>query len=62
MADVARKQQTIALFLSTLVTRTEKHTELTKTDKIDGKTVLCQRAFKSVFSAVFYTVKHHSLT
>jgi len=30
MADVASKQQTIALFLSTIVTRTTKHTELTK--------------------------------
>jgi hypothetical protein len=30
MADVARKQQTTALFLSTIVTRTSGHTELTK--------------------------------
>jgi len=30
MADVASKQQTTALFLSTIVTRTRKHTELTK--------------------------------
>jgi hypothetical protein len=29
MADVASKQQTTALFLSTIVTRTRKHTELT---------------------------------
>ena len=30
MAEVASKQQTTALFLSTLVTRTVRHTELTK--------------------------------
>ena len=30
MADVASKQQTTALFLSTTVTRTRTHTELTK--------------------------------
>ena len=30
MADVASKQQTTTLFLSTIVTRTSRHTELTK--------------------------------
>jgi hypothetical protein len=30
MDDVASKQQTTALFLSTTVTRTRRHTELTK--------------------------------
>jgi len=29
MADVASKQQTTALFLSTIITRTRRHTELT---------------------------------
>jgi hypothetical protein len=59
MADVASKQQMTALFLSTIVTRTRRHTELTKKiDKPDGKPVLCQRTF----SSVFYTVKLHSLT
>jgi len=67
MTDVANKQQTTALFLSTIVTRTRRHTELTKkkkTDKPDGKPVLCQRTFSSVFRAVFffYTVKLHSFT
>jgi hypothetical protein len=63
MADVASKQQTTALFLSTTVTRTRRHTELTKSDKPDGKPVLCQRTFSSVFRAdFFYTVKLHSLT
>jgi len=64
IADVASKQQTTALFLSTTVTRTRRHTELTrKTDKPDGKPVLCQRTFSSVFRAVFfYTANLHSLT
>jgi hypothetical protein len=63
MADVASKQQTTGLFLSTIVTRTRRRTELTeKTDKTVGKPVLCQRTFSSVFRAVFYTVKLHSLT
>jgi len=53
-ADVASKQQTTDLFLSTIVTRTRKHTELTKkTDKSDGKPVLCQRTSSSVFRTVF---------
>jgi len=55
MADVTSKQQTTALFLSTIVTRTRRHTELTKkTAKTDGKTVLCQRTFSSVSRAVFF--------
>jgi len=54
MAYVVSKQQTTALFLSTIVTRTRRHTELTKkTDKPDGKPVLCQRIFNLVFRAVF---------
>jgi len=64
MADVASKQQTTAFFLSTIVTRTRRHREMTKkkTDKPDGKPVLCHRIFSLVFRAVFYTVKPHSLT
>jgi len=39
MADVASKQQTTALFLSTTLTRTRRHTELTKkSGKADGET------------------------
>jgi hypothetical protein len=54
MADVASKQQTTILFLSTTVTRAGKHTELTKeTEKPEGKPVLCQRTFSSVFRALF---------
>jgi hypothetical protein len=50
-------------FLSTIVTRTIIYTELPKkkTNKPDGKPVLCQRTFHSVFCAFFYTVKLHSL-
>ena len=64
MADVASKQQTTALSLSTIVISTRRHTELTKKTVIpDGKPVLCQRTFSSVFLAdIFYTVKLHSLT
>jgi hypothetical protein len=60
---VASKQQTTVLLLSTIVTRKRRHTELTKKpDTNFGKPVLCQRTFRSVFRAVFYTVKLHSLT
>ena len=62
MTDVVSKQQTTALFLSTIVTRTRRHIELTKkTDKLDEKPLLCQRIFSSVFRAIFYTVELHSL-
>jgi hypothetical protein len=54
MTEVASKQQRTALFLSTIVTRTRRHTELTKTVKPEGKPVLCQRTFNSVFRAVFF--------
>jgi len=54
MTDVTSKQQTTALFVSTTVTRTRRHTELTKkTDKPDGKLVLLQRVLRSIFRAVF---------
>ena len=48
------KQQTTALFLSTIVTRTRRHRELTKTDRPNGKPVVCQRTFISVFRAVIF--------
>jgi hypothetical protein len=55
MADVANKQQTTALFLPTTVTRKRRHTELTKkTDKPEGKPVLCQRTFGTVFTYSFF--------
>jgi hypothetical protein len=55
MADVASKQQTTALLLSTSHTHKKTHRtdKKKKTDKTDGKSVLCQRAFSSVFRAVF---------
>ena len=45
----------VYLFLSTIVTRTKRHIQLTKkkTDKPNGKPVLCQRTFTSVICAVF---------
>jgi hypothetical protein len=63
MADVARKRQTTALFLSTMATRTRRHTELTKKLKnLMGN--LCCAIEHSVqfFMQFFYTVKLHSLT
>ena len=62
MADVVSKQQTTALFSSTIVTIvTRTHRTDKKTDKPDAKAVLCQRKFSSVFRTVFYAVKLHSL-
>jgi len=50
MADVASKQQTTALFYIHN-SHTHKKTYRTdeKTDKPDGKPLLCQRTFSSVF-------------
>jgi len=45
-----------------IVTRTRRHTELTKkekkNDKPDGKPLLCQRIFSSDFRAVFLHSKN----
>jgi len=41
MADVASKQQTTALFLSATVTRTRRHTELTKKNLTNLMENLC---------------------
>jgi hypothetical protein len=43
MADVASKQQTTALFLSTTVTRTKRHTELTTKLKNLMENLCCAR-------------------
>jgi len=61
MVDVA-KQQTTALFLSTIVTRTRRHTELTqKMTKLLGN-LLCAREHSIQFFVQFlHTVKLHSL-
>jgi len=53
MADVVRKQQTTALFLSTIVTHTRKHTELTKKKLTNLMGILCCTKEHSVFRAVF---------
>jgi hypothetical protein len=51
MADVASKQQTTALFLSTIATRTRRYTELTNLCCFRERSV----QFSSVFRAVFFT-------
>jgi len=56
MADVASKQQTTALFLST--SHTHKNTR--RTDKPDGEPVLCQRTCSSIFRAVFFFTQLNS--
>jgi hypothetical protein len=63
IADVANKQQTTALFLSTKVTRTRRHTELTKKTDNQMGNLCCAREHSVQFSVqFFYTVKLHSLT
>jgi hypothetical protein len=59
MADVASKQQTTALFLSTIVTRTRKDTELTN---LMGNLCCATEHSVQAFVQFFYTVKLHSLT
>ena len=63
MTDVASKQQTTALFLSTIVTRTRRHAEVTK-NLTNLLANLCCAAEHSVqfFVQFSYTVKLHSLT
>jgi hypothetical protein len=64
MADVASKQQTTALFLSTTVTRTRRRTELTKKKLTNLMGNLCCAGEHSVqfFLQFFNIVKLHSLT
>ena len=64
MADVASKQQTTAMFLSTRVTRTRRHTELTKKNwQTWWETCAVPENIQFSFScSFFYTVKQHSLT
>ena len=54
MADVASKQQTTALFLSTIVTHTRRHTELTK--KLTNLTgnLCCAREHSVQFFVQFF--------
>jgi len=51
MADVGSKQQTTALFLSTIVTRTRRHTELT----IMMRNLCCAREHSLRFFVQFFT-------
>jgi hypothetical protein len=64
MADVASKQQTTDLFLSTTVTLTRRRVELTKKKLTNLMVNLCHARQHSVqfFVQFFYTVKLHSLT
>ena len=59
MADVASKQQTTELFLSTTVTRTRRHTELTN---LMGNLCCAREHSVQFFVQIFYTVNLHSLT
>jgi hypothetical protein len=62
MADVASKQQTTALFSSTIVTRTRRHTELAKKNwQTLWETCAVPENVQFIFSCIFYTVKLHSL-
>jgi len=63
VADVASKQQTTALFLSSIVTRTRRHTELTKIlTNLTGNLCCARKHSVRFFVQFFYTVKLHSLT
>jgi hypothetical protein len=55
MADVASKQQTTALFLSTVVTRTRRHTELTKKLTNLMGNLCCSREYSVQFFVQFFT-------
>jgi len=63
MANRASKQQTTALFLSTIVTRTRRHTELTKKlTNLMGNLCFVREHSVQFYVQFFYTVKLHSLT
>ena len=65
MDNVASKQQTAGFFIHHNHTHKKRDKiDKKKTDKPDGKPVLCQRKFSSVIRAVFlfYTVELQSLT
>jgi hypothetical protein len=64
MADVAGKQQMTALFLSTMVTRTRRHTELTKklTNLMGNLCCAREHSVQFFMQFFFYIVKLHSLT
>jgi hypothetical protein len=55
MVDVTSKQQTTALFLSTVVTRTRRHTELTKNWQTWWETCAVPENIQFSFSCSFFT-------
>ena len=55
MADVSSKQQTTALFLSTIVTRTRRHTELTKKLTNLMGNLCCAREYSVQFFVQIFT-------
>jgi len=55
MADVASKQQTTALFLSAIVTRARRHTELTKIWHPWWETCAVPEKIQFSFSCSFFT-------
>ena len=62
-AELSSKQQTTALFLSTIVTRTRRHTELTKKlTNVMGNVCWAREYSFQFFVQFFYTVKLHTLT
>ena len=62
MADVASKQQATALFLSTMVTSTGRHTELTKKlTNLMGNLCCAREHSVQFFVQFYYTVKPHNL-
>jgi hypothetical protein len=63
MADVASEQKRTILFLSTIVTRTRIHIELTKKlTNLMGNLCCAREHSVQYFVQFFYTVKLHSLT
>jgi len=63
MTGVASKQQTTALVLSTIITRTRRHTELTKKLTNLMRNLCCAREHSVQFFVQFlYRAKQHSLT
>ena len=63
MADVASKQQTTTLFLSTTFIHTRRHTERPKKLTNLKGNLCCARGYSvQIFVQFFYTVKLHSLT
>jgi hypothetical protein len=64
MADVASKQQTTALFLTNIVTRTRRHTELTQKHwQTCWETCAVPENIQFSFSCSFFTqLKLHSFT